>query len=198
MLPDPYRRIEVENIGDVSVVTFPDQVIPDGEHSGMTVFDALFTPADGIGRRKVLLNFGNVEFWSSAVLGKLITLHRKAQAVRGRLVLCKLPPDLLEVFRTISLDRIFTIVTDPAGVGGVISQAFGNPFRSAGFSPEWRTDTVRLLAQQMDESGDFSPMPILADALQDAGCDNDDILNHCRSGSEYLQEGWVVDLVLGE
>lgn len=75
----------------------------------------------------------------------------------------------------------------------------GNPFRPVAFTPEWRTDTAVAIAQQMYESRDFSVMPILADALQDAGCDNDDILTHCRDTSQTHVRGcWVVDLVLGK
>lgn len=75
---------------------------------------------------------------------------------------------------------------------------FGNPFRPATFLPEWRTTTVLNLAQQMYDSRDFSPVPILADALQDAGCDNADILNHCRGPGSHVRGCWVVDLVLGK
>ncbi|MCE9568116.1 MAG: hypothetical protein K8U57_39440 [Planctomycetes bacterium] len=76
---------------------------------------------------------------------------------------------------------------------------FGNPFRPAAFSPEWRTTTVVALAQRMYESRDFSAMPILADALQDAGCDNDDILNHFRDpNAPHVRGCWALDLVLGK
>ncbi len=75
---------------------------------------------------------------------------------------------------------------------------FGNPFRPVSFSPFWRTDTSVALAAQMYESRDFSVMPILADALQDAGCDHDDILNHCRQPGEHVRGCWVVDLLLGK
>jgi hypothetical protein len=76
---------------------------------------------------------------------------------------------------------------------------FGNPFRSATFSADWRTSTAVALASQMYESRDFGAMPILADALQDAGCTNDDILNHCRDPKQVHVRGcWVVDLVLGK
>jgi hypothetical protein len=51
----------------------------------------------------------------------------------------------------------------------------------------------------MYESRDFSAMPILADALQDAGCDSDAILAHCRDVKQVHVRGcWVVDLVLGK
>jgi hypothetical protein len=76
---------------------------------------------------------------------------------------------------------------------------FGNPFRPVSFSPEWRTDTALSLAKQMYESRDFSAMPILADAIQDAGCDSEDILNHCRDANQpHVRGCWVVDLVLGK
>ncbi|MBM3983893.1 MAG: hypothetical protein FJ304_27220 [Planctomycetes bacterium] len=76
---------------------------------------------------------------------------------------------------------------------------FGNPFRPVAFSSEWRTDTALTLARTMYESREFSAMPILADALQDAGCDSDDILNHCRDTAQVHVRGcWVVDLVLGK
>jgi hypothetical protein len=78
----------------------------------------------------------------------------------------------------------------------LVREMFGNPFRSVAFSPDWRTDTALTLARQMYESRDFSAMPILADALQDAGCDSDDILRHCRGPGPHVRGCWVVDLVL--
>ncbi len=78
-------------------------------------------------------------------------------------------------------------------------EVFGNPFRPVVFSPMWRTDTALSLARGMYESRDFGAMPILADALQDAGCDNEDVLNHCRDDKQVHVRGcWVVDLVLGK
>jgi hypothetical protein len=70
--------------------------------------------------------------------------------------------------------------------------------RPTAFSPSWRTDTVTALARQMCESRDFSALPILADALQDAGCDNAEILDHCRDPGPHVRGCWVVDLVLGK
>ncbi|HEY1187671.1 MAG TPA: hypothetical protein VGE74_08435 [Gemmata sp.] len=88
-----------------------------------------------------------------------------------------------------------------------LHEVFGNPFvprrrkneppRGWAFDPNWRTDTAVLLARQMYDSGDFSAMPILADALQDAGCNNDDILAHCRKRpGEHVRGCWVLDLIL--
>jgi hypothetical protein len=81
----------------------------------------------------------------------------------------------------------------------LLRDIFGNPFRPVTFDPAWRTDTAVSLAKGMYESRDFGAMPILADALQDAGCDNDDVLNHCRDAKQVHVRGcWVADLVLGK
>ena len=63
--------------------------------------------------------------------------------------------------------------------------------------PDWRTDTAVALAEQMDQTGDFFAVPILADALQDAGCDDDTMLGRCRAAGIHCRGNWVVDLVLG-
>ena len=78
-----------------------------------------------------------------------------------------------------------------------LADVFG-PFPSSLFSPEWRTDTAVSLARMMYESREFGAMPILADALQDAGCDTADILDHCRGDGPHVRGCWVVDLVLGK
>ena len=80
----------------------------------------------------------------------------------------------------------------------LLRDIFGNPFSPITFSASWSTDTALSLARTMYDSRDFSAMPILADAFQDAGCDNDDILNHCRDASAAHVRGcWVIDLLLG-
>ena len=76
---------------------------------------------------------------------------------------------------------------------------FGNPFRPVAFEPDWRTSTAVAIAKQMYDARDFGAMPILADALQDAGCENEDVLTHCRDAMGVHVRGcWVVDLVLGK
>ena len=75
---------------------------------------------------------------------------------------------------------------------------FGDVRQPISCDPSWRTETVVLLAQGMYDSRDFSAMPILADALQDAGCDNTEILDHCRGPGPHVRGCWVVDLILGK
>ncbi|MBA4190252.1 MAG: hypothetical protein C0467_19885 [Planctomycetaceae bacterium] len=80
----------------------------------------------------------------------------------------------------------------------LVREVLGNPFSPVAFDPAWLTDTVILLARQMYESRDFSAMPILADALQDAGCEHTDVLTHCRDEKQVHVRGcWVLDLVIG-
>jgi hypothetical protein len=81
---------------------------------------------------------------------------------------------------------------------GLIRELFGNPFRPITLPSSWRSDTVLSLARQMYESRDFVAMPILADALQDAGCDSDDILEHCRGPGPHVRGCWVADRVLNK
>jgi hypothetical protein len=81
---------------------------------------------------------------------------------------------------------------------GLVREVFGNPFRSVLFSSDWRTETAVLLARQMYNSRDFSAMPILADALQDAGCESEELLNHLRGPGPHARGCWAVDLVLGK
>jgi hypothetical protein len=110
------------------------------------------------------------------------------------------------------IDRIFSSVPSerrfrdpqPSPTGNFFQpvplahDVFGNPFRTVKFRRAWRTDTAVSLARAMYESHEFGAMPILADALQDAGCDNTDILDHCRGPGPHVRGCWVIDLVLGK
>jgi hypothetical protein len=79
-----------------------------------------------------------------------------------------------------------------------LRELFGNPFGRVAIDQNWLTSTVVAIAREMYESRDFGAMPILADALQDAGCDSADILDHCRWPEPHARGCWVVDLVLGK
>jgi hypothetical protein len=84
-----------------------------------------------------------------------------------------------------------------AAVCDLIRDIFGNPFRPVAFDPSWRSDNAVSLSRVMYETRDFAAMPILADALQDAGCEHADILDHCRGDGVHVRGCWVADLVLG-
>jgi hypothetical protein len=88
------------------------------------------------------------------------------------------------------------IVAEQAQQACLLRDIFGNPFRPVTADPTWVTSTVLALAAQMYDSRAFDRLPILADAIQDAGCDNEDILNHCRQPGTHVRGCWVIDLVL--
>ncbi|MDY3558381.1 hypothetical protein R5W23_005474 [Gemmata sp. JC673] len=67
-----------------------------------------------------------------------------------------------------------------------------------GITPPLRTSTVLSLARGIYEHRAFDRMPILADSLQDAGCEDVDVLDHCRGPGPHVRGCWVVDLVLGK
>ena len=74
----------------------------------------------------------------------------------------------------------------------------GNPFRPVTPDPRWLTSPVLSLAGSIYDARDFAPMPVLADALEEAGCENQDVLNHCRGPGPHVRGCWVVDLILGK
>ncbi|MDY3557008.1 hypothetical protein R5W24_006191 [Gemmata sp. JC717] len=80
----------------------------------------------------------------------------------------------------------------------LIRCVFGNPFRPATAEPGWLTSDVLALATGIYAERAFDRLPILADALQDAGCDRDDVLNHLRGDGPHVLGCWVLDLVLGK
>ena len=62
----------------------------------------------------------------------------------------------------------------------------------------WNDGTLVRIAQAIYDNRAFDRLPILADALEDAGCDNADILAHCRGPGPHVRGCWVVDLLLGK
>jgi hypothetical protein len=78
---------------------------------------------------------------------------------------------------------------------------FGSPFRLVTIKPtwlRWNDGTVVKIAQSIYDERRFEDLPILADALEDVGCDNADILAHCRQSGEHVRGCWAVDLLLGK
>jgi hypothetical protein len=82
----------------------------------------------------------------------------------------------------------------------LLRDLFGNPFRATVADPAcltWHDATVPMIAHAIYHAGDFGRLPVLADALEDAGCDDADIFNHCRSDRSHVRGCWVVDLLTG-
>jgi hypothetical protein len=83
----------------------------------------------------------------------------------------------------------------------LLRDILGNPFHHATINPAWITwneRTIPRIAQAIYDANAFDRLPILADALEDAGCDNADIFAHCRGEGPHVRGCWVVDLLLGK
>ena len=108
-----YRRLDVSEVGDVTVVRFRDHKIIEDvniQELGQEMFRLVETD----GRHRLLLDFSSVDFLSSAALGKLITLDKKMKAHGGVLKLANIRAEIYEVFSITKLNRLFDIRRDEA------------------------------------------------------------------------------------
>ena len=108
-----YRRLDVNEVGDVTVVRFRDQKIIE-DINIQELGQEMFQLVEVDNRDKLLLNFAEVDFLSSAALGKLITLDKKVKARGATLKLSNIRPEIYEVFAITKLNRLFDIKDDEA------------------------------------------------------------------------------------
>lgn len=107
------KRINVEEVGNATVVNFVDKKILD-ETNIQIIGNQLFSLVEQDGRDNIVLDFSEVEYLSSAALGKLITLDKKVKTNKGKLRLCSIRPEIYEVFAITKLNKLFKIFDDQA------------------------------------------------------------------------------------
>jgi hypothetical protein len=93
------------------------------------------------------------------------------------------------------------LTRNTTGTEAAIVRCIFNPFRAVTIDPAWMAwngGTIPKLAQAIYDERRFADLPVLADALEEAGCDNADLLAHCRQPGEHVRGCWVVDLLLGK
>ena len=107
----------------------------------------------------------------------------------------------LAAYLALRLDQL----EDPAAqtachgsLANILRDIFGHLFLAVPPRSSFLTANVTGLATAIYSERAFDRLPILADALEDAGCDNADILNHCRQPGEHVRGCWVVDLILSK
>lgn len=105
------RRIDIEEINGVTVARLLEKKILD-EANIEALGQELFALVDKDGRKKIILDFTLVEYLSSAALGKLITMHKKVGTAKGKLALCKIQKDIMDVFKITQLNKVLTLCTD--------------------------------------------------------------------------------------
>lgn len=105
-----FQRIQVTEVDNVTVVRFKDRKILDE----LIIQDLYYELVSLVGEqpKNLLLNFTNVEFLSSAALGKLIALHKKVERVGGVLKLTNIRPEIFDVFRITRLNEKFQILDE--------------------------------------------------------------------------------------
>jgi hypothetical protein len=138
---------------------------------------ALYTQADGIPAKALLVE--NLDYYSADAA---VSVLRVADE-RGEY--------LLEV----TPERV---AAESAAQCDLLRDIFGNPLRPAPADPHWRTSAVLGLAATMYDARDFTAMPVLADALEEAGCNDAAITSHCRGPDRHVRGCFVVDLILGK
>jgi anti-sigma B factor antagonist len=108
-----YRRLDVSEVGDVTVIRFRDHKIVE-DINIQELAQEMFQLVEKDRREKILLNFSAVDFLSSAALGKLITMDKKVKAGGGTLKLSNIKPEIYEVFAITKLNRLFDIKEEEA------------------------------------------------------------------------------------
>lgn len=115
----------------------------------------------------------------------LLAARARAEAVAG------LPPS--EVYERRWHEAF---AAEQAVQADLVRDVIGNPFRREAIDPAWLVANDRA-ATRIAEGGTFADLPILADALEDAGCTSRVILDHCRGPGPHVVGCWVVDAILG-
>jgi len=103
--------LRLEDDGDVTVAKLISQAIMD-ERVIRVIGQELYRQVEQLGRDQIVIDFSDVRHFSSSLLAVLIELSKKIKATKGRLVLCGLQPELLEVFAVTRLDGTLKIVVD--------------------------------------------------------------------------------------
>ena len=103
------KRLELNEYDGVTVVGFVDKKILD-EGNIQRIGEDLFALVEEGKKTKLLVDWGNVEYMSCALLGKLITLHKMVTQADGTLVFCCMDPSIFSTFEITKLNKLFTIV----------------------------------------------------------------------------------------
>jgi len=104
-------QLLVQTVGDVTVVDLGSSSLLEGpaiEALGKRLFELV----DEQARRKVIVDFSQVRLLSSMMLGVLVRLQKRAEGIKGRIVLCGLRPDLMKVFKITQLHKLFDFYKD--------------------------------------------------------------------------------------
>ncbi len=129
---------------------------------------------------------------AALAVGELLQDYRPQTVAHNVMTMLSGPPDHTGFAQAFYCDT-------KAHHARLLREVFGNPFRIPEIDSFWLKHNggcVSQLAAEMDSQWTFEQMPILADALEEAGCTNVDVLNHCRQPGEHVRGCWLLDLLL--
>jgi hypothetical protein len=162
--------------------------------------------ADGMASRKMLMAGGNA---AQQFAGPYIAYERMEQfaaALATARATAYAQSGSYAAYQAARTGR--TAGVSPEGQCAYLRDLFANPFRSIALDPAWPTwhgGSIPQLAQAIYEDRDLpsghldhNRLAVLADALEDAGCTDQDILSHCRGPGPHVRGCWVIDLLLGK
>jgi anti-sigma B factor antagonist len=107
-----FKHLGVKEVGEVAVVDFINSQLMYGTSEIEEIGGELNRLISDDGHTKVVLDFSNVQYVSSTMLAKLVSVERHLEIAKGRLALCGLGPILMDTFRIGHLDRVFAIYDD--------------------------------------------------------------------------------------
>ena len=111
-MADIKPRVSVEYVEDATIVCFTDEKILEEQDIKVLQDSIMSVVESASGGIKLILDFGNVRFLSSAVLGLLIRLSKRIYEHDGQLKLCNINPKIFEIFKITRLTKTFDIYED--------------------------------------------------------------------------------------
>jgi hypothetical protein len=139
-------------------------------------------------------------YWAGLAAAEAAADDMAAVAVASDSLVEKAGVELAQTLRPPQRKRLVNRV-GAAARAAILRDLFGNPFCPVPLDPAWLAwgnGTVRAIAEAVRHKRTYDRLPILADALEDAGCTDSSVLTHCRTPSRHCRGCWVLDMLLGE
>jgi hypothetical protein len=185
------RAMEVAELHAERLVD--DEVLGAACHAAMAVAEVAHSRlTDDLCRPDSMVEFFTAEAdWASSLAASHAASASPANAHKAAWMAARAAPDRPSARRAADLAEL-------AAQAALLRDIFNNPFRPVTNNSSWLTPAVVYLAGNIYELRTFERLPVLADALQDAGCADPELLDHCRQGGEHVRGCWVIDLLLGK
>jgi anti-anti-sigma regulatory factor len=174
---------------------------------GWLLDERLLVAVSQLGRGCLYVDCARVTILPSEALANLLRLSGRVNVRDSRLIVCNLQPLILEFFREItsgptSGEWPWFFDSHATEIPCCRTHATGLPKdRPRLLGPSclaWNGGTVPQLARAIRDGRAYDRLPILADALEEAGCAHADTLNHCRQAGPHVPGCWALSLILGE